>query len=105
MSADYQKGEAAYEKCDYEAALREFKPLAEQGHADAQYKLGLMYHFGRGVLKDNVYAHMWFSIAVPSGNKDAYEFRDIVAKRMTSAEISTAKELARECVKKNFNGF
>jgi hypothetical protein len=30
-------------------ALRELTPLAEQGNADAQYYLGVMYHKGRGV--------------------------------------------------------
>jgi hypothetical protein len=40
--ADYQKGLAAYEQGDFATALREWEPLAEQGDADAQHKLGLM---------------------------------------------------------------
>ena len=76
---------------------------AEQAHADAQYNLALMYYNGHGVLQSNVYTHMWFNIAA-SGNKDASKNRDIVAKKMTSADISTAKKLARECVAKNYKG-
>jgi len=41
-SADFQKGLEAYEEKDYEIALREWRPLAEQGFAAAQYNLGLM---------------------------------------------------------------
>ena len=39
-SADFQKGVDAYDRGDYAAALREWKPLAEQGHASAQFNLG-----------------------------------------------------------------
>ena len=35
-SADFQKGVAAYQSGDYTTALREWKPLAEQGLASAQ---------------------------------------------------------------------
>ena len=48
-SQDFQKGLAAYESGDYATALREWKPLAKQGNADAQYNLGLMYANGQGV--------------------------------------------------------
>jgi hypothetical protein len=33
-SADFQKGMDAYNKRDYATALREWKPLAEQGNAE-----------------------------------------------------------------------
>ena len=45
-SADFQKGLNALQKKDYATALREWEPLAEQGYADAQFYLGLMYHTG-----------------------------------------------------------
>ncbi len=41
--ADFQDGVAAHERGDYATALREFRPLAEQGDAAAQYNLGQMY--------------------------------------------------------------
>jgi hypothetical protein len=49
--ADYQKGVAAAQSGDFATALREWKPLAEQGHARAQYNLGVMYESGQGVLQ------------------------------------------------------
>ena len=41
-SADFRNGYAAYEKGDYVTALREWKPFAEQGDANAQYNLGVL---------------------------------------------------------------
>ena len=49
LSADFQRGADAYEKKDYATALREWKPLAGQGHAFAQSQLGLMYVKGEGL--------------------------------------------------------
>ena len=42
-SADFDKGSAAYDRGDFETALREWTLLADQGHAEAQCNLALMY--------------------------------------------------------------
>ncbi len=47
--AGWDEAAAAYLSGDYGTAIREFRPLAEQGDAGAQYKLGVMYDKGRGV--------------------------------------------------------
>ena len=137
---DFDKGLAAYKNGDFATALRQFRPLAEDGHARAQHhlgfmyakgegvpqddktavkwytlaaeqgyagaqtNLGLMYYTGRGVLQDYVYAHMWLHIAATSGYKKASQFRDIAAKKLTSAEIAKAEKLASECVAKKYKG-
>ena len=99
--AAYQRGDAAYQRGDYATAIRELRPLAEQGHANAQIILGLMYDKGQGVLQDYAQAHMWYNLAVskspPSELRDiAVENRDPLAKMMTPAQISEAQKLARE---------
>jgi len=71
VSADIKKGAKAYGKKDYAAALKEFKPLAEQGDAIAQYNLGGMYQLGRGVPKDNKEAVKWFRLAAEQGHVNA----------------------------------
>ncbi len=103
-SADLDKGFAAHKRGDYKTALREFKPLAKQGDALAQFSLGVMYYTGKGVPQNMVYAYMWFNIAVSSGYKNASEIRDFIAELMTPADISTAQNLAQECMRKNFKG-
>ena len=62
-SADLQKGLTAYESGDYATALREWKPLAEQGHGVASYALGVMYRDGQGVSKNYKTAVKWFKLA------------------------------------------
>ena len=63
-----------------------------------------MYYNGQGVIQDKAYAHMWWNIAASSGHKGAVNNRDIVAKKMTPADISAAQKLARECVRKKYKG-
>ena len=75
-----------------------FRLASEQGDADAQLNLGVMYATGAGALKDSVLAHMWSNIAEANGNEEAREFRDILERDMTRAEISRATELAQTCM-------
>ncbi len=98
---DYRDGLVAYLRGDYATALLEFKPLAEQGDADAQFILGGMYAAGQGVPQDYVQAHMWSNLAIsrylPGRHRDfAVKFRDTVAAKMTPAQIAEAQGLARE---------
>lgn len=68
VRADYKGAVEAYKHGDYAAALRELRPLAEQGHGDAQYGLGTMYKTGRGVAQDDVQAVSWFRRAADRGS-------------------------------------
>ena len=99
----YSKGRGVPQ--DYKTAVKWYRLAAEQGHANAQYNLGFAYEKGTGVLQDYVRAHMWWSIAASSGEtKDESKNKDIVAKRMTPAQITAAQKLARECVRKKYKG-
>jgi hypothetical protein len=68
---DFQAGLDAYSGGDYATALREWKPLAEQGHAKAQYNLGILYSIGRGVLQNYAEALKWYRLAAEQGYADA----------------------------------
>ncbi len=68
---DFQKGLEAAQKGDLAAALREWRPLAEQGQAGAQYNLGLMYDNGRGVTQDYKEAVRLFALAAAQGLAEA----------------------------------
>src|SRR5437868_3778824 len=65
--ADYQKGLQAYNAGDYAGALKEWRPLAEQGDASAQNNLGVMYENGQGLQKDYRQAHIWYRQAAEQG--------------------------------------
>ena len=65
--AGYDQGKAAYNKGDFDAALREWRPLAEQGDARAQKRLGDMYAGAEGVDEDDGIAIQWYRKAAEQG--------------------------------------
>lgn len=69
--ADFKKGGQAYLRGDYEAAAKEFIPLAERGDHRAMYAIGSMYAAGHGVEKDLKKAFELFSEAAQNGRPDA----------------------------------
>ena len=102
---DLDKGLEAFLRKDYAAALKEWRPLAEQGDVKAQNRLSGMYYYGWGVTKDIVYAHMWLNIAASNGNERAAEFRDDIAENeLTPSQLEEAQRLAREWFEKYTNG-
>ena len=70
-SADFNKGLTAAQNGDYATALKEWKPLAEEGNADAQYNLGVMYKNGWGVPQDYKEAARLYRLAAEQGDADA----------------------------------
>ncbi len=128
--AGFDEGTAAYQRGDYATALREFRPLAEQGAADAQFNLGVMYFKGRGVPQVHAEAVKWYRKAAEQGVAkaqynlghmysyglgvpqdqvqahmwfslaDAGKHRDYVASLMTPEQIAEAQRLAREWKRK-----
>ena len=69
--ADLQDGVAAYVRGDFATAIREWKPLAEQGDPEAQFHLGEMYLRGRGVTQNFQEAADWYTKAAESGHSGA----------------------------------
>ena len=61
-----------------------------------------MYEYGNGVLQDNTMAHMWYNIASANGHEKAGGYRDELAGLMTSADISKAQAMARECMNSGY---
>ena len=68
---DFDKGLEAYNRSDYAAALREWRPLAEAGDAKAQYNLALMYDEGQGVPINDAEAVKWYRLAAAQGHAKA----------------------------------
>jgi len=96
MAGPLENADAAIKRRDYASALRIICPLAEQGDASAQYSLGVFYDNGLSVPQDLVRAYMWFTLSAKQGKDGAAIFRDLIARRMTSAQIAEAQKLARD---------
>lgn len=74
----FEDGVAAFDRKDYAKAMEIWKPLAEQGDARAQYRLGRMHEKGRGVWRNLRTAAQWYLKAAHQGNADA-QYRLAVA--------------------------
>ena len=66
-----EKAKSAFGTKDYQTAFEIWKSLAEQGNAEAQFNLGRMYSYGRGVKENHKKAVKWYQFAGEQGDADA----------------------------------
>lgn len=69
--ADVKTGVDAWQRGDFPAAVREWRPLADQGDPDAQFNMGQAYKLGRGVPADLKIAQSWYQKAAAQGHEQA----------------------------------
>ena len=81
---------------DNAEALKWFTQAAEQGDAEGQTALGMMYALGRGVEPNLVQANKWIFIAAEQGNKDALMARTQLAAKLTPEQLAESIKLAKE---------
>ena len=87
---------------DLKEAAKWFQKTANQGNANAQHNLGVMYANGKGVEQNYVTAYAWESIAVTNGHNIAPKFKsEFLEPKMTADQIAEAEKLVKEMVKKN----
>jgi len=94
----YDNGEVEQE--DKKSAAKWYRLSAEQGYSTAQAVLGFMYAKGEGVSQDYIQARLWLNLAAVQGSKMGSQYRDIVEKKMTPAQIAEADKLASEWLAK-----
>ena len=70
---DYEEGLKAYRSNDFATALKEWRPLAEQGNAKAQVNLGYMYDKRKGVTQDYAEAVKWYRKEAEQGNANGQD--------------------------------
>ncbi len=64
---DHNSGFEVGQPADFFRAPSEWRRMAEQGQAEAQYNLGIMYEYGRGVRQNDVEAVKWYRKASVQG--------------------------------------
>lgn len=108
--ADTAAGVAAYDRGDFETALRELKPAAENGDPVAQTKLGLMFVKGLGMERDAPAAVEWFRKAAAQGDPEgqyslgvAYDIGDTGTKDPAQALLWYRKSAERGYAKAQYN--
>lgn len=70
-SPTVRDGIEAWQKRDFTTAVAIWRPLAENGDADAAFNLGQAYRLGRGVSTDLAKAQSWLERAARAGHLDA----------------------------------
>lgn len=126
IAGSLEDATTAYERGDYETALRLLQMLTERGNAAAQLKLGEMYAAGNGVQQDFAEAAKLNGLAAEQNDADAqvllgllYEvgvgvprdyvkahmWLNIAASRYTTSETTTRKiaVAARDLVARKMN--
>ena len=69
--AGFDEAKAAYKRGDHITAMRELRPLAEQGNTEAQTIVGAMHLTGQGVPQDYNKAASWLKRAARTGQPRA----------------------------------
>ena len=91
---------------EYAEALSWNRLAARQGHPEAQANLAALYEGGLGMPRDYVRAYMWRSVwsARLKGENASSSLilKDMLARRMTPAQVGEAKALAAACVKSGY---
>ena len=67
---DVSAGMLAYEAGEFGRALAIFRPLVERGDPSAQFMVGAMYFYGRGLDRDDGSAAIMFYKAAAQGNPE-----------------------------------
>ena len=69
---------------------------AEQGQAEGQLMLGILFYYGRGVAQSYVRAYAWCELAEINGNRDATLCRDAALESMSNTDREIAFRLVVE---------
>ncbi|MGA9032557.1 MAG: hypothetical protein WB402_08585 [Sulfuricaulis sp.] len=82
------------------ASLEQMRQTAEQGNADAQLEMGILYEFGYHMPKNNITALAWYRRSAAQGNALAVKRADELKSHMTPDEVDAADKLSKELMTK-----
>jgi TPR repeat protein len=85
-SAGYDDAIQNYSNGNYEAALKEFRQLSDQGDAQSTYFVGFFYHNGFGVPRDDAEAAKWFRRAAAKNHSLAQYYLGKLAEQGKGVE-------------------
>jgi len=92
--AQIEQARAAFDKEDYASAYTLFKPIAEQGAAEAQYRMGIMHKFGWGAARDHATAARWLRAAAEQSHAEAQSELGLYYKDGRGVEKDLAQSVA-----------
>jgi TPR repeat protein len=78
QGARFMAGVHLFDEGEFLAAAEQWRPLAEEGVVEAQYRLGRLYRFGLGVGPDVALARKWLTAAAARGHEKAAKTLEIL---------------------------
>ena len=88
--ADFEAGVRAYDSGNYRAAMMEFTQEANQGHVQAQRRLGEMYRTGQGA------SVKWLTLAYVNGERDLAPTLEMIRESLSESDVVRGEQLALE---------
>lgn len=79
---------------NHDRALRIVQSEVDRNDPEAEFTLGLLYHAGQGVVRDDEQAHAWMSIAIEHGFRRGETSRKFVEEKLAPGQLDRAKKLA-----------
>ena len=76
----YAQAKQDFAAKNYESAFKGIQEPAKAGDADAEYALGYMYFYGKGVAENRQAAEYWFSRAAAHGQVEAQKALALIKK-------------------------
>ncbi len=67
QALDFERASIAFDNKDYVYSAQLLRPLAQQGHVQAQYLLATLYDVGLGMAKDEKKSFYWYKQAASAG--------------------------------------
>ena len=91
-SSNFEAGLSAYEQGRYPQAFEQFKSAADAGDIRAYGKLGGLYLYGRGTVRNYTEAYRWFGMALASGDGYAARFLAAAGSKLAPDEIERLEQ-------------
>jgi TPR repeat protein len=81
QDSEFLRAKADFNAHNYKKAYIERQGPASNGNPEAQYALGYMYYYGKGVVENHGRAIDWFTKAAAQGQPDAQKALDLIHKK------------------------
>ena len=84
------------EQSTQEEAITWLTKAANQGDAEGQASLGILYALGKGVETDLINAHKWITLAADQGNEQAIKALQKLSDKLSEKEKTSSLELVKK---------
>jgi TPR repeat protein len=77
----FKQGQVAFKTGDYKSAFHLLYPLAMDGQPDAQYAIGYMIYYGKGVVRNQQIGQAWIREAAVHGQAQAEQAMQLLTQK------------------------